>query len=130
MLKILIYTHGEFGKEILNSAEAIIGKQEEAHVFSLKPGDSLGAVCGDVGKVIKEIEGEEGVLVLADIMGGTPCNSCLALSKDHKVEIVTGVNLYMLISAFMNRSNMSIKELVVKVMEDAKKNIVNPKACC
>ena len=127
MIKILIHTHGEFGKEMLDSAEVIIGKQEEVYIVSLKPGDSLASVCGNVGKLFKDIKGEDGVLVLADIMGGTPCNSCLTLSNDYKMEIVTGLNLYMLISAFMNRNSMDIKQLAEKVIEDGRKNIANPK---
>ena len=61
------------------------------------------------------------------MLGGTPCNACLPYSNNDKVEIVSGVNLYMLLSAFINRKNMSVKDLAAKVISDGQKNIANAK---
>ena len=127
MIKIIIFTHGELGQAILKTAENIVGKQEDAFVFTLEAGDSLSSVCRKFGEMLERLTNQEGILILTDMKGGTPCNASLSFSKDEKIEIVTGINLYMLISAFMNRAKLPINELAEKVIEDAKKNITNAK---
>ncbi len=127
MIKIIIFTHGDFGSEILKTAENIVGEQKEVFVFSLELVDSLISVSKKLGELLKKLESDEGTLILADMAGGTPCNATLPFSKNFKIEIITGLNLYMLISALMNRSSMNLKELAEKALEDAKKNITNVK---
>ncbi len=127
MIKIVIFTHGDLGSEILKTAENIVGEQKDVFVFSLGLEDSLASVSKRLGELLKRLESEEGTLILADMAGGTPCNATLPFTKNFKIEIVTGVNLYMLISAFMNRPSMNLKELADKVLRDAKKNITNAK---
>ena len=60
----------------------------------------------------------EGTLILVDMLGGTPCNTALLKTKDLPCEIVTGVNLYMLLSSFTHRGDMDLKALAAKVAED------------
>jgi PTS system mannose-specific IIA component len=68
-----------------------------------------------------------GLLILVDMLGGTPCNVAMMKTKDIPAEIVTGVNLYMLISAFRNRAALSFRDLAAKVSEDARRAVVRPK---
>ena len=63
----------------------------------------------------------DGVLYLVDMLGGTPCNVVLLQTKDQNAEVVTGVNLYMLLSAFKNRAHMDLKTLAARVAEDGAK---------
>ena len=125
MIKILIFTHSELGPAMLKTAESIIGDQVDAYVFPKELENSLNGVSKKVGELIAKVKNEDGVLILTDMAGGTPTNASLPFAKDEKVEIVTGMNLYMLISAFINRETMGLKELAEKVIEDAKKNITN-----
>lgn len=126
MIKIIIMTHGDLGKELIRTSESIIGRQENFIILGLSQEDSLAAMCQRVKDVL-EINSKDGALVLTDMLGGTPCNACLPFSRDYKVEIITGVNLYMVISSFVNRASMSLEELSKKVMADGKKNIANAK---
>lgn len=125
MIKILVFTHSELGPAVLKTAESIIGEQIEAYVFPKELENSLNGVSKKVGEMIEKVGNEDGVLILTDMAGGTPTNASLPFAKEGKVEIVTGLNLYMLISAFINRETMGLKELSQKVIEDAKKNITN-----
>ena len=69
----------------------------------------------------------QSLLILTDMFGGTPCNSSVPFCTVHHVEIVTGTNLYMVISSFINRKIMPLEELAKKVIDDGKKNIANAK---
>ena len=127
MIRILIITHGELGKEMLKTAEMIVGKQEEVDTLTLTTQDSLATMHNRVGEILKGINNSEGTLILTDMLGGTPCNACLPFSTDYNIEIVSGLNLYMLLSSFINRSNLDLKGLTVKVLSDGQRNIDNAK---
>jgi len=72
---------------------------------------------------------KEGVLVLADIFGGSGCNMSLIAARDmENVEIISGVNFAMLLSAVQNAGKLSLKDLAAKVEADAKRSIVNAKS--
>jgi len=127
MIKILIITHGELGREMLRTAETIIGVQEEIDAITLTPQDSLATMSARVGEILKGIKSSDGTLILTDMLGGTPCNACLPFSTDYNIEIVSGVNLYMLLSSLINRTHLDLKGLAVKVISDGQRNIANAK---
>lgn len=127
MARIVIITHGHFGSELLRTAEGIVGPQPDATVIALEPQESLGGLCQRINLVVKEIDSPEGILVLTDMLGGTPCNACLPLCAELKMEIISGVNLYMLLSACMHAKTLSVEDLAKKVINDGKKNITNAK---
>ncbi len=126
MIKIIIITHGNLGRELLATAEAITGKQDEVLVQTLGS-NSLSNVCVQMEELFKGVDPAQGALVMADMLGGTPCNACLPYCDKYNIEIVTGINLYMLLSAFVNRERMPVRELSQKVILDGKKNITNAK---
>ncbi|HBU68858.1 MAG TPA: PTS galactitol transporter subunit IIBC [Elusimicrobia bacterium] len=127
MIKILVITHGSFGTEMVRTAENIVGKQDHVGVIAVNPEDSLSIMCKRTAETLESMESDKGILIFTDMLGGTPCNACLPYSINKNVEIVSGVNLYMLLSAFINRKNMDIKELVKKVLADGAKSITNAK---
>jgi PTS system mannose-specific IIA component len=124
MIKLLIITHGNLGREVLVTAENIVGKQEDVQVVNVTRED-LQTMCRQTGEILNAIENPEGTLVLTDMLGGTPCNACLPFSTDHKIEIITGLNLYMMLSALLNRRTLALDELAKKVLCDGQKNIAN-----
>ncbi|OGS33634.1 MAG: hypothetical protein A2293_06625 [Elusimicrobia bacterium RIFOXYB2_FULL_49_7] len=128
MINILIITHGQLGAELVRTAETIVGRQEGVAVLPLHQEDSLATISANTENILRSLDGCDGVLVLTDMLGGTPCNASLPFSVTHNIEIVSGINLYMLLSAFMNRQRMTLAELAKKAMTDAVKNIANVKA--
>lgn len=110
---IVVLTHGDAGKELIKSAEMILGKLENVCAFSLLPGmlpeDFLLKVKLKLDKIPK------GTLVLTDLYGGTPSNIIGALSKLYDVYVVTGVNIAMLIEGDVLRNSIQGDELAEQV---------------
>jgi PTS system mannose-specific IIA component len=126
MLKVMVITHGRLGEELVKTAECIAGKQDEFEIIRLDPEDSLATMCDKVKNNLS-MSGEEGAIVLTDMLGGTPCNACLPFCNSDKVEVISGINLYMLLSVFMNRKSMGLSALAEKAVADGIKSIVNAK---
>ncbi|HBT49503.1 MAG: PTS system fructose subfamily IIA component [Caldanaerobacter subterraneus] len=120
MVGILIVTHGALGKELLNSAELIVGKQQNVMSLGLFYGDNIECLRQDILKAVEELDKGEGVLVFVDLYGGSPSNA-MALNLNElmnsKIECITGVNLPMLLEALTNRSIMPLEELKKHCME-------------
>lgn len=115
---IVIVTHGHFGREILKSAEMIIGAQENVRAVSLLPGVDLAEFLTEVKAVLKEMP--EDSLLMCDLFGGTPSNVSATLLTEMKASAVTGLNLGMLIEACTLRGFMSGKELAAAVIDAGK----------
>jgi len=127
MIGIVVITHGVFGQDLLRTAQDIIGAQEDVLGIALTSAMSLEALRTLIAEHQQRHGGADGILYLVDMLGGTPCNAALLQTKDHPAEIVSGVNLYMMLSAFKNRAALDLKSLAVRVAEDGRKSITLPK---
>lgn len=123
MINILVVTHGNFGNELIKSAEMIVGKQENVESLGLFLEDDFDIFKNKVKNKIKELENEEGVLVLVDMFGGTPSNASFANLNNLNFECVTGLNLPMMLEVLINRNLKTLKELV-DIAVDVKKNSI------
>jgi mannose PTS system EIIA component len=128
MIHIIVVTHGRMGEELLKCAEGIVGKQEGVQVVGLDCDESPAALEERLKAGILSSPSEAGILVLTDMLGGTPCNVGLRAFRDPRVhcDVVTGVNLPMLISALTNRHYMPLDQLAQKLVDDAPRNIARP----
>jgi len=97
-LNMIIATHGQFGEELVKSAEMIAGRLENVHCLSLLPSVSFEAFMHQADNLLSELTGP--TIVLVDMFGGTPCNVLTVLSRKHHHHVVTGVNLPMLINLY------------------------------
>ena len=95
---LVVITHGEFGIEIVKSAEMIMGPQSDVSALALRPGDSVDDLRSEASSVVDKYtsEGKE-VIILCDLLGGSPSNVGLYLAAKHDVSVFTGINLPMLI---------------------------------
>jgi mannose/fructose-specific phosphotransferase system component IIA len=117
-----IITHGDLAFALLNAAEGIIGKQDHVHVYSNKK-DSLSVLFEKITKVLQEIKSTH-IIFFVDLMGGSCCNLAKMLQKRNRhIVIITGVNLPMLISYFINYKEMPFANLVKKVRNDGNRGI-------
>lgn len=107
--QLIICTHGEFGKEMVRSAEMIVGKLEGVYSFSLKMGMQPMDFRQQVVDLI-EAHPEDQFLCLVDLFGGTPCNMVTSINKEN-LEIVSGLNLAMLIETYSLLQTTSIQAL-------------------
>ena len=97
MIGGLVVTHGRLSIELMNAAEMIVGELRHVAAVSIGWHDDLDTASAMIKKTMERVETPDGVLVLTDMFGGTPTNIASTLLGAHKVEIVTGVNLPMLI---------------------------------
>ncbi len=97
MVAGVIVTHGQLAQALLDTARLIVGDLPLVQAVCLEPWDG-GEVCSaKVHRAIDAVDQGDGVLVLADLPGGTPCNVGIGCLEDRKVEVVTGVNVSMLV---------------------------------
>ena len=129
MIGIIIITHGDFSKSLLETAQGIVGKQQFISAITISYSEDPKVVQQRLENEINANETVDDWLILTDMIGGTPCNICLTLIEKlkEKYEVVSGVNLYMVISAFINRAQMPLTELKNKIIEDAKLSIMDAK---
>lgn len=119
---ILVLTHGNAGEALVKSAEMIISTLENVQAFSLLPGMSPEEFIEIVKVHLDTLR--KGVLILTDLFGGTPFNVAMALSKNYDINVVSGVNIAMIIEGDLLRNNLSGRELAEAVQK------VGRKACC
>jgi PTS system mannose-specific IIA component len=97
MIGGLIVTHGRLAIELLNAAEMIVGEIHHITAVSLGWHDDVDMATGMIQKALERVQSPDGVLILTDMFGGTPTNIASTFLDHDKVEVVTGVNLPMLI---------------------------------
>lgn len=106
---LLIGTHGEFGKELVKSAEMIMGKTENVHVFSLLPNMDPMDYVQSIRDTLSQLDGE--FLCLVDLYGGTPSNMFAMLSREYQISVISGLNLGMFLEVYSNFEMKTIPEL-------------------
>ena len=122
MVGVIICTHGNSAPELLKSAEMICGKQENCQTVSFKEGESLEQLKSEISEKISQLKGT--VFCLTDLKGGTPFNTLVRLLKSNpEMEIITGVNIPMLLELFINRSQLEKEELLSGITEAGKTGI-------
>ncbi|MDZ4163915.1 MAG: PTS sugar transporter subunit IIA [Smithellaceae bacterium] len=123
MIGALIVTHGNLGSEMLKAAEMIKGEVKSCIPLSIDQTKSVEEINKDVMSAIKKLDRGQGVLILTDLFGGTPSNISLSYLKEGRVDVITGVNLPMLLKFFDLREKMTIKELAISIADYGRKNI-------
>src|SRR6056297_3537319 len=124
MIGIVIVTHGLFGNILIDTAEAIIDKRlENVAAVSIDLNEHVETLRKKINNGIKEVSQNGGVIILTDMFGGTPSNLSYAFLEEGKVEVISGVNLPILLKAVTSREKMEIKALTVALIEHGKKSI-------
>lgn len=124
-MDLLLISHGKFSDGIKESYEMIVGKNEKIHTLSLGD-EGIGAFSKELNSTLRELTLNGKVLVFADIQGGTPYNQALKYKFENPgtIEIVSGMNLPMIIEAGMNLDlDISCEELAEKAKNSGEKSI-------
>jgi PTS system mannose-specific IIA component len=123
MIGALVVTHGQLGQELVAAAEMIVG--EIAHIRAISIGwhDDVNDAQKDIERRIAELDGGKGVLVLTDMFGGTPSNIAFALHEPGKIDIVTGVNLPMIIKIVSQKEADTLESLARTVRDQGRRSI-------
>ena len=120
MIGLLIVTHSNLGREIINAAEFIVGHVEAADAVSITETTDSEGIHKMIQNKVEALDRDQGVLILTDMFGGTPSNISLSFLKEGQVEVLTGVNLPMVLAIARNRSDSKLSE-VAKTAEEAGK---------
>ncbi len=97
MIGVVVVTHGQLATELVNAAETIVGDLPQFAGVSIGWHDDVEDAREEIRQAIQRVQGPEGVLLLTDMFGGTPANVGLTFLEENKIEVLTGVNLPMLI---------------------------------
>lgn len=124
MTGILIVTHRELGNALIDAAEFILGAKPEAvAAVSIDLNEKTEELRKKIIKGIETVKSEGGVLILTDMFGGSPSNLSYSFLEEGKVEVLSGVNLPILLKAVRARHQMTLRELAVTIEDYGKKSI-------
>jgi PTS system mannose-specific IIA component len=124
MIGIVIVTHSQLGDALIEAAEFIIGKRPEALVsVSIDLNESADMLRRKIADGIKKVKSKNGVLILTDMFGGTPSNLSYSFLEEGQIEVLSGVNLPILIQAANTRAKVDLTKLAVKLEAFGKKSI-------
>jgi len=124
----VIVSHGQLANELLAAAATVIGDISHVRAVSIGWHDDVEMARDQVERAIKSVSDGSGVLVMTDMFGGTPANIAAMFLSDGEVEIVTGVNLPMVIKLASNTKQITLSELAKEVEEQGKNSIYRTSA--
>jgi len=110
MIGLLLVAHAGLARELLTAAEMIVGKIELAEAIGIGPDAGVDGIREAIVAAIKTV-GADGVIIMTDMFGGTPSNMGLSFLEENRVEVLTGVNLPMVIKFASDRKTQSVAEL-------------------
>jgi mannose PTS system EIIA component len=117
LVGVVVVTHGQLAVELVNAAEAIVGDLAHVQAVSIGWHDDVELARQEIGQAIARVATPAGTLVLTDMFGGTPSNLAVTFLVPDRVEVVTGVNLPMLLKLATLRHVDSLREVARLVRE-------------
>jgi PTS system mannose-specific IIA component len=115
MAGIIIATHYTFAESLKDTVFMIVGQKEKVTALTLLKSDTLESFTAKLKDAVEKNDDGKGVVIMADMFGGTPMNAAFALySGDEKVKIITGVNMPMVVEAInhIDKSSAEITEMI------------------
>jgi mannose PTS system EIIA component len=124
MIGIVVVTHSRLGEALLEAAEFVLGSRPQAAVYvSIDLNQNVDRLREKVVAGIKKVNQDQGVLILTDMFGGTPSNISYSFLEEGRIEVLSGVNLPVLVQALEYRAKMPIGELAASVEAFGRKSI-------
>jgi PTS system mannose-specific IIA component len=123
MIGVVLVTHGQLAIELLNAAEMIVGDLPQFAAVSIGWHEDVNDAREDIAQAIGRVKGDHGVLLLTDMFGGTPSNLGMTFLEADQLEVITGVNLPMLIKLASLSSSLNLLA-VAREMRDHGRNAI------
>ncbi len=124
MIGAVIITHGNVASSLVETTEAIAGGVDGIYAIGIKGDETSEEVRETLKKTVEKADKGQGVIIFTDMFGGTPTNIALSLLKEGYIEIITGVNLPLLLKFLNHREAAALTELVAQLIEHGHKSIV------
>jgi PTS system mannose-specific IIA component len=119
----IIVSHGRLAEELLNALTIILGEAPNIEAISIGWYDDVEDSKKKISQCLKRVDQKNGVIIFTDMFGGTPSNLSFSFLRDNQVEIITGINLPMLIKFVSLQRSNNLRDVAKKVVEQGKKNI-------
>ena len=124
MTGLLIVTHANLGRTLIETVEFIMGgTQDNVDSVSIDIRENPDALRKKIQKGIRNVKTDNGVIILTDMFGGTPSNLSYSFLEEGKIEVISGVNLPILLKAVNTRSKMDMEKLTTTLVEHGKRSI-------
>ena len=120
---VVIVTHYGLGAEFLQALRLIVPDCPEFFCVAIQPDQGVNEMRESISGALREADTGDGVLILTDMFGGTPSNMSLSFLDEHHVEVVTGINLPMLIKLATFSEEKSLEDLAHFIKEYGRRNI-------
>jgi mannose PTS system EIIA component len=123
MIGILIVTHKELAEALMSIYELILGPREGISAVCLDPNAAPEVSRTQIQRALAQVNNGSGVIILTDMLGGTPSNLTLPFLQEGKVEVITGVNLPMLMKLSQIREKTDLREAAASLKQSGQKGI-------
>jgi PTS system mannose-specific IIA component len=121
MIGIVIVTHGGLATEMMSAMEHIVGRQDQVKGVCIGANDDVDERRGEITAAIAAVDKGDGVVLVTDMFGGTPCNLALSHLKRGKIEVLAGANLPSLIKLVEVREKRGLDDAVREAIEAGRK---------
>jgi PTS system mannose-specific IIA component len=123
VIGVVVVTHGQLATELVNAAETIVGDLPRFAAVSIGWHDAVELAREEIAQTMARVDSGDGVMVLTDMFGGTPSNLAITFLAEGRVEVITGVNLPMLLKLAGTREVGDLRELARRIREDGRTSI-------
>ena len=123
MVRVIVMTHSRLADELISTLRDVVGERGFIEALAFTRDVDYSEIKERIEGVVKRYRGSK-LLILTDMFGGTPSNIALSFLKDGEVEVVTGVNLPMLVKISQLGPDVPLEEMVKRAVESGRKNII------
>jgi len=123
MIGVVVVTHGQLAAELVSAAETIVGDLPQMKAVSIGWHEDVQDARAEIAAAIAAVSGPEGVIIATDMFGGTPANLGITFLEPGRIEVVTGVNLPMLIKLAGLRDTSNVLDVAREIREHGRNAI-------
>ena len=122
MIGLVLVAHARLAAELLTAAEMIVGPIPQAEALGIGPGDEGDTILAGITAALKRLGGS-GAIIMTDMFGGTPSNLSLSFLEDNRIEVLSGVNLPMVMEFALKRERLGVAELAGSLRDCGRESI-------
>ena len=121
---VVVVTQCRLGEELIGAAQLVLGEElRQFQAVSIDPKEGSEDIREKIIGAIRKVDGGQGILILTDMYGGTPSNISLSFLKENKIEVITGVNLPMLLKLATYQDEIKLEDLALFITQYGQRNI-------
>ncbi len=124
MIGVVVVTHCHLSEELIAAARLVVGEElRQFEAVSIDPSEGSDDIRKKIITAMRRVDGGQGILILTDMYGGTPSNISLSFLEEKKIEVITGVNLPMLLKLATYQNDMDLEKLAAFITDYGQRNI-------